>query len=155
MINKTCIPVLVLFLIFTSSCAKKSTAVIESTSNKTNTVQQMSPRGADDLGESRFIAMAKEIGLNQTKTSEFIAIGQKYVTERRTMMANRSGDNEAMREKMNAMVSNQNNDIKNILNATQYDKYLSLMQQSRRGRGGAGQRPKRDAPGTGGDPNRQ
>ena len=155
MINKTQLLVFALFLIFGSSCAKKSTAIEETTTNVKQQTQQRSPRGAGDQGESRFLAMAKEIGLNDSKTSEFVAIGQKYASERRVMMQNRSGDREAMRAKMNTMVTNQNNEMKNILNTSQYEKYLSLMQQGRQGRGGASQRPRRDNPGTGGNMQKQ
>ena len=135
-------------LLFLGSCSKKTTATAESPQNTEVKTENRSPRGQGQRqSDDRFLAMAKEIGLNASQTSKFVDISQEFVEQRRSMQ--RNGDRSAMRAAMEKMRDENNLKMKAIMDAKQYTKYLSIMQNSRPGNGG-GARPNRRQPGIGG-----
>lgn len=135
------------FGILAMGCSKKTTAV-PTESKVSKAEMEASPRAPASNADNRFLEMAKEIGLNAIQTEKFLSISKDFADQRKALMQN-MGDRSAMRIKMQDLRKSNNQKMQNLMDASQYAKYLSLLESSRPKRGQA-PRPNRPEPGAGG-----
>lgn len=130
------------------SCNKKSTeatTAASTASQNTSTTARTGgnrgdrPRGNRGGGDqaARAEAMYAALNLSEPQLVKVKAIGQKYQDQMQALR--QSGSREGMREKMQALRTAQNNELKGVMTTEQFTKYLKMMEEGRGGRGG-GQR---------------
>ncbi len=131
------------------SCNKKSTeattAASTASQNTSTTARTGGNRGDRPRGNrggggdqaARAEAMYAALNLSEPQLVKVKAIGQKYQDQMQALR--QSGSREGMREKMQALRTAQNNELKGVMTTEQFTKYLKMMEEGRGGRGG-GQR---------------
>ena len=138
------------------SCSKKTNEVAV-TSNPTTTMaeskESAQPRGERaerDRGErkrpspeerqKRQDEMYAQLNLSEAQKIKVEEINTNYQTKMRTMRENNDGGREAMRASMMKMREEQNAELKNVMTAEQFDKYLKIQESQKGRRGGRGRR---------------
>jgi len=90
--------------------------------------------------------MVKDLGLNDTQKTKVEAINKKYSTKMGEIFQSAGGDREKAREKMKAMRTEKNVELKGVLTAEQYTKFEELEKKRMEERRQNGQ-AKPDGPG--------
>lgn len=73
--------------------------------------------------------MVKELGLDAKQTEKVTAINKKYADKMGKLFQESQGNREGMREKMQALRTEKDAELKPILTAEQYTKYQELEKQ--------------------------
>lgn len=140
------IALLILSTALIFSCNKKSTeattAASTASQNTSATARTGGDRGDRPRGQrggdqaARAEAMYAALNLSEPQLVKVKAIGQKYQEQMQALR--QSGSREGMREKMQALRTSQNEELKGVMTTEQFTKYLKMMEEARGKRGGRG-----------------
>jgi periplasmic protein CpxP/Spy len=82
--------------------------------------QQMDP---EEMAKRQTDEMVKDLGLDAKQTEKVSAINKKYADKMGEMFKNPQGDRDGMREKMQAMRTEKDAELKTVFTADQFVKY--------------------------------
>lgn len=135
---------LLLTITFTFACnsSKQTTAPAATpTAEATppSSPRQAGPRGGGQRGgqgQEQLQALIAELGLNEDQKEEWESINAKYREKMQAMREEANGDFASMRGKMQELRTSQNEEIKEILTAEQFQKYEKFVAERRSNRRG-------------------
>jgi Spy/CpxP family protein refolding chaperone len=87
------------------------------------------PINPEEMVKRQTEEMVKELGLDAKQTEKVTAINKKYADKMGEIFQNSQGDREGMREKMQTLSVQKNEELKTILTAEQLTKYQELEKQ--------------------------
>ena len=109
-----------------------------------NSYAQPGQRGSKQTPEQRAEIqtkkMNKDLILTQTQFPKIKEINLKYAKKFGEIRRNNQGNREVMRNKMKNLYSAKNAELKKVLTAAQYEKYIKLEEERRKNRKNRGQR---------------
>lgn len=135
---------LLLTITFAFACnsSKQTTAPAATTAVEATpptSPRQAGPRGGGQRGgqgQEQIEALMAELGLNEDQKEEWQSINAKYREQMRAMREEANGDFASMRGKMQELRTAQNEEIKEILTAEQFQKYEKFVAERRSNRRG-------------------
>jgi periplasmic protein CpxP/Spy len=90
---------------------------------------QGGPMNPEEMVKRQTAEMVKDLALDAKQTEKVTAINKKYADKMGEMFKNAQSDREGMRDKMMALRTQKNDELKTVLTAEQYTKYLELEKQ--------------------------
>ena len=127
------------------SCNKKTAdAAVASDSIETAAATQTPPpnrrgqRGGQnpEARKKRMETMLAQLNLSEAQKVKFHEISAKYQEQRKTIFENSNGDRESMRAEMQKMRAAEEEELKGIMTAEQFEKYIEIQETQRKNRRG-------------------